>query len=382
MNRPSRTLSLIGLTSLSIVVVITLILLNNVRFDGSLRAMFNRDHGIYDQAMVERSQGYLLNVLPLVKQIEAGKDDVEILREDALAQLDLSYAYLNIGRYIERYECVQTSLNQLMLIRGAIEQDHLQPFMYDEWGQILSCYSSVNRSQDNLKASLIERTLIASHSNQFWMNIGVVAVYALGIMLWLLLELQRRRGHKSETEKKVWQNRAMTDHLTSTYNRMALHESLENLVSEWPDHHNPVGLVFYDIDHFKQFNDTFGHVAGDDALRDVTAAINELLPSCAEHFRFGGEEFFVINRNQNHAEVIALADKVLQAVRDLNIRNPKSPEGILTTSVGVYMLEQRDYSVDELIKKVDELLYVAKKHGRNRIVDEFSGDEDLDPCVT
>lgn len=376
MNRPSRTLSLVGLMLLSIVVVVTLVLLNNVRFDGSLRAMFNRDHGVYDQALVERSQGYLLNVLPLMQQIVTGNGNIETLRQDALAQLDLAYAYLNIGRYIERYDCVSISLQQLTMIQTSIEQNRLQPFMYDEWTQILNCYSTVNRSQNDLKANLIERTLIASKNNQFWMNIGVVVVYVLGVMLWLLLEVQHRRGHRSEEEKMAWQNRAMTDHLTATYNRMALHESLDNLVNQWPNHNKPVGLVFYDLDHFKQFNDTFGHVAGDDALRQVTAAINALLPNCAEHFRFGGEEFFIINRHQNHAKVVELADQMLQAVRELNIRNPQSSTGILTISVGVYMLEQREYSVDELIKKVDELLYVAKKHGRNRVVDEFAGAKD------
>ena len=377
MNRPSRTLSYIGLLLLSIVVVFTLVLLNTVRFDDSLRAIFNRDHGLYDQAFSERSQSYLINALPLLKEMEARPSDMEALREETLTQLDLAYAYLNIGRYIERYECVPVSLDSILSIRNHIEQGRIQPFMYDAWAGIFECYSLVNRNQNELKANLIERALVASSSNQYWMNIGVVAVYALGIMLWLLLERQHRRGHKSEEEKLAWQNRAMTDHLTATYSRMALHESLENLIKDWPHHHNDsIGFVFYDLDHFKQFNDSFGHVAGDKALRDVTAAINELLPSCAEHFRFGGEEFFIIHRGQSHAQVVELADRMLQAVRDLNIRHPKSSAGILTTSVGVYMLEQREYSVDELIKKVDELLYVAKKHGRNRVVDEFAGEED------
>lgn len=376
MNRPSRTLSVIGLILLSIVVVITLVLLNNVRFDDSLRAMFNRDHGIYDQAMAERSQDYLLEVLPLIKQLEAGEGKVEAVREEALAKIDLAYAYMNVGRYLERYECTSKTLSQLLNIRSNIETGTIHPFMYDEWAQILNCYSVVNRHQAELKANLIERTLIASQNNQFWMNVGVILVYVLGIMLWLLLERQHRHSHRSEAEKTAWQNRAMTDHLTSTLNRMALHESLDELVNRWPQAHDSVALVFYDIDHFKQFNDTFGHVAGDDALREVTKAVNQLLPKNTEHFRFGGEEFFIVCHGQSHPEAISLADQMLEAVHGLNIRNPNGLNGMLTISIGVYMLEHREYTADELIKKVDELLYVAKKHGRNRVVDEFVGGDE------
>ncbi|SBS28510.1 putative diguanylate cyclase YedQ [Marinomonas aquimarina] len=376
MNKPSRTLSFISLTLLSVVFTLTLALLNTVRFDDSLRAIFNRDHGLYDQALSERSQSYLLNVLPLMEPLQSEPSDRDDLRARALEQLDLAYAYLNVGRYLERYACVSISLEQILLLRERVAEGGNQPFLFDELSQVLSCYSLINRNQNELKANMIERALVASRSNQFWMNVGIIVVYALAIMLWFLLELQHRRGHKSETEKKAWQNRAMTDHLTSTYNRMALHESLENLVSEWPDSQNTVGLVFYDIDHFKQFNDTFGHVAGDDALRDVTAAVNALLPGHTEHFRFGGEEFFIVNHGQSHAEVVKLAEQMLAAVQDLNIHHPKSTTGILTVSVGVYMLEQREYSVDELIKKVDQLLYVAKQHGRNRVVDEFVSHEE------
>ena len=102
MTKPSRTLSILGVGLLSITVVVTLVLVNTVRFDGSLRALFNRDHGIYDHAMVDRSKKYLLNVLPLIETLNDAAEENLAVREEALAQFDLAYAYLNIGRYLER----------------------------------------------------------------------------------------------------------------------------------------------------------------------------------------------------------------------------------------------------------------------------------------
>lgn len=375
MTKPSRTLSILGVGLLSITVVVTLVLVNTVRFDGSLRALFNRDHGIYDHAMVDRSKKYLLNVLPLIETLNDAAEENLAVREEALAQFDLAYAYLNVGRYLERYECVQPALDDILTLRDDVEKGAKRAFRYQIWAEILTCYEDVGRSQDELKANLMERALIDSRANQFWMNVGVISVFALAIMLWFLLEIQHRRGHKSETEKEAWQSRAMTDHLTSTYNRMALHETLELLVKQWPVTSESVGLVFYDIDHFKQFNDSFGHVAGDEALRQVASTVNKLLPNPSNHYRFGGEEFFIVNRETEHSEVVALADQILSAVQNLNIENPNSDTGVLTVSVGVYMLEQRDYTAEELIMKVDELLYIAKKHGRNRVVDEFTGQD-------
>lgn len=372
MSKPSKTLSLVGLISLAIITVITLVLLNNIRFDESLRALFNRDHGLYDEAMGDRSKRYLLNVLPMIGQLNNPSLDSDKLRREILGELDFAYAYLNVGRYIEHYDCVPLSLEGILAIRNDVENRQTYEFHYQMWGDILHCYESVHHNQDHLKSRLIERALIDSRANQFWMNVGVILVFALGIMLWLLLELQSRRGHKNEVEKQAWQTLAMTDHLTSTYNRMALHESLEKLVRQWPQTGKSVGLVLFDIDNFKLFNDTFGHVAGDDALRKVADAVSGLLSSNSQHYRYGGEEFFILSHDVVHSELLSLADKILSTVQNLNIRNPKSESGILTVSVGVYMMEHREYSVDELINKVDELLYIAKKHGRNRVVDEFS----------
>ncbi|MCO4786060.1 MAG: GGDEF domain-containing protein [Marinomonas atlantica] len=373
MVKPSRTLSVVSVGLLSVTVVITLVLLNTVRFDGSLRALFNRDHGIYDHAMVDRSKKYLLNTLPLIEDFNDSVEEISPVREEVLMQFDLAYAYLNIGRYLERYGCVEPALDNILKLRNDIEKGANQTFQYQIWAEILTCYDEVDKSQDELKANLIERALIDSRANQFWMNVGVIAVYVLAIMLWFLLEIQHRLGRKSETEKEAWQSRAMTDHLTSTYNRMALHETLESLVEQWPVAGESVGLVFYDIDHFKKFNDTFGHVAGDKALRQVADTVNKLLPMPSDHYRFGGEEFFIVNRETEHSEVVELADQILSTVQKLNIENPNSETGFLTVSVGVYMLEKRNYTAEELITKVDELLYVAKKHGRNRVIDEFTG---------
>lgn len=366
MFKRSRSFGLFSILSLSVITVLSLMLLNTVRFDGSIRAIFDREHGLYDQSFASRSQTYWLGALKLIPELnESGSGEV---RQQILEKVDFAYAYLNIGRYLERYDCTHESLEAMLRLRSDIEMGLMQTSDYSLWHTVFSCYSEVQLNQETLKSNMITRALDASHKNQFWMNIGILATYALAVVLWLMVEYHNRKSNREVKEKQAWQTRALKDHLTSTYNRLALQERLEELVERWPDG-SSAALIFYDLDHFKSYNDTYGHVAGDDALKKVTSTVSRLVGRSEDHFRFGGEEFFITLENKSKEDVVELGHQIVRTVHGLQMPNPSSDSGYLTVSLGIYCLEKRSYTSDELIQKVDELLYSAKKSGRNCAVD-------------
>jgi diguanylate cyclase (GGDEF)-like protein len=134
----------------------------------------------------------------------------------------------------------------------------------------------------------------------------------------------------------------------------------------------PVALVMADIDHFKQYNDHYGHPAGDECLRKVAGAVAEGARRPADlAARYGGEEFAVILADTDLAGANAVADRIRATVAGLDLRHPDSPSGRVTLSMGLYVghpsLAERN---DPLawVDVADRLLYEAKDTGRNRVV--------------
>ena len=137
--------------------------------------------------------------------------------------------------------------------------------------------------------------------------------------------------------------------------------------------------MMIDIDHFKAYNDSLGHPAGDDCLQLVADAFAQIASETEGAFcaRFGGEEFTFGLRDAEDAEVARLARKVRQSVEDLCIPHPDRPDDthVVTVSIGVAQSEAgAKCSLKDLLTAADQSLYLAKAQGRNRvaIADEFA----------
>lgn len=160
------------------------------------------------------------------------------------------------------------------------------------------------------------------------------------------------------------------DGLTGVANRRYFDERLS---SEWRSaqrHSYPLALAMIDIDHFKRFNDTYGHPAGDEGLRKIAACIKRELNRPRDlAARYGGEEFACILPETDLAGAILTAKTIEQAVRDLRIVHQGSnPHSVLSISIGVAsLLPKQDEHPNKLIAQADECLYEAKKAGRGRI---------------
>lgn len=179
-----------------------------------------------------------------------------------------------------------------------------------------------------------------------------------------------------DTHIKLYQYRrkieeqSMTDQLTGVANRRRY-----NLYSlaRWREAVRlqvPFSICMFDIDHFKIYNDTFGHPAGDKVIAAIAKTVSAHLKRSTDFVaRYGGEEFVVISVGDPSKKIFEHLQKIRQAIEDLHIpHNPTVSEWVTVSVGGVTVIPKRESSYDVYLKTADTMLYDAKKHGRNRVV--------------
>ncbi len=158
------------------------------------------------------------------------------------------------------------------------------------------------------------------------------------------------------------EQQASTDVLTGIFNRYKFDEVFDIEVKRAKLNKTPLSLILFDIDHFKDINDTFGHNIGDKALTEVTRVVAKNLKRADIFARWGGEEFAVLAIHTNAEGGRALAEKLRSEIAEMHFE----PISSITSSFGVSELEEFD-SAEDLLKRADDALYTAKKNGRNRV---------------
>jgi diguanylate cyclase (GGDEF)-like protein len=161
---------------------------------------------------------------------------------------------------------------------------------------------------------------------------------------------------------------SVRDALTGLYNRRYLEETLEREMRRAARAVQSLGILMIDLDHFKKFNDTYGHDAGDAVLRETGASLSKGIR--AEDFvcRFGGEEFVVILPTADPETSRARAERLRTKMRELTIMYQGKSLGMVTISVGVAAFPAHGTSPKELMAAADAALYEAKRGGRDQVV--------------
>ena len=160
---------------------------------------------------------------------------------------------------------------------------------------------------------------------------------------------------------------AITDGLTSLYNHRHFQESLEKEIRKAEQQQRPLSLLLIDIDHFKMFNDRWGHQEGDSALRRVASQVMKGLRPSDTAFRYGGEELAVLMPSSAKAQAAEAAEKLRVAVREHAQRQGRFGDR-LTVSIGVATLPEDGHTPRTLVDAADAALYGAKAQGRDRVV--------------
>jgi diguanylate cyclase len=167
------------------------------------------------------------------------------------------------------------------------------------------------------------------------------------------------------------QREAMTDALTGIPNRSYFERRLRELTEEATRAAHPLSLLFIDIDHFKKFNDTYGHQLGDQVLRLVAKTLTDCVKGRDVAARYGGEEFAILLPHTSLRDAAALAEQIRATLvrRRIVRKNSGDQLGVVTVSVGVSAWRPGETSAD-FISRADGALYHAKGHGRNRVASE------------
>lgn len=187
-------------------------------------------------------------------------------------------------------------------------------------------------------------------------------------------ELEKQLVTSSQQVSELRQNldnvkkEAMTDGLTGLTNRKAFDKQIRDAVEEAEAHGEPLIFMMLDIDHFKKFNDTYGHQVGDQVLRLVARTLTDNVKGRDTAARYGGEEFVIILPATTLESGLKVAEMLRKSVESKEVINKSSHEtlGRITMSLGIAEFKKGE-SVSTLIERADAALYQAKKSGRNRV---------------
>jgi len=163
-------------------------------------------------------------------------------------------------------------------------------------------------------------------------------------------------------------HQSIRDPLTGLFNRRYMEESLERELRRGVRNNELVALLMIDIDHFKQFNDTFGHQAGDTLLREFGTFLRQRTRGQDVACRFGGEEFVIILTASSLDGASQRAELLREELKQLVVQHVGQVLGALSISIGVSAFPNHGSSAEELLNAADRALYRAKSEGRDKVV--------------
>ncbi len=179
-------------------------------------------------------------------------------------------------------------------------------------------------------------------------------------------ELAEHKKNSTLLAEKLEQSQALVDPLTNVLNRSAYNLKMVQLTHEFKRYNEEWALLVLDIDHFKKFNDDFGHKLGDKVLKSVAGTVRDTIRVSDQIFRYGGEEFVVILGRINAKTATQLAEKICRQVeKDYFVDGDKKFQ--VTISMGGAIIRKDDTEMS-LFERADKAMYRAKNNGRNQVV--------------
>ncbi|MGZ3410558.1 MAG: diguanylate cyclase, partial [Xanthobacteraceae bacterium] len=180
---------------------------------------------------------------------------------------------------------------------------------------------------------------------------------------------KRRYAERLRDNVQLSIEMAITDGLTGLHNRRYMESHVSTLVEQAASRGKPLTVLVLDIDYFKAVNDTYGHDAGDDVLREFSLRLKKSIRGIDLACRYGGEEFVVVMPDTDMAVAAAVAERVRRGIATEPFPIEDGKRGIqVTISIGIAGLSQSTDKAADILKRADQALYRAKRDGRNRVV--------------
>ncbi len=248
--------------------------------------------------------------------------------------------------------------------------------------------SSLNEQLTNFESKLLKQKIDALETQKFLQNkreqdkilitiLVISFIFILSFFIYryvrvqqvkkTLLKMVQLRTNELETANEKLTELSLIDGLTTVHNRRSFDL---DLFSQWENVEKSKSclLLLADIDYFKKYNDNYGHVAGDEALKKVALTMAAHVRKDDKVYRYGGEEFAIIFANHDLPSAKATFDRIHEEIKKLQIEHKGSEYGIISLSAGMCQSSENIDSVQQLIELADMRLYKAKSNGRNILV--------------
>ncbi|CAB5516564.1 hypothetical protein LMG26857_05641 [Achromobacter anxifer] len=287
------------------------------------------------------------------------RDEISVFRNDGLVLLRTPYSVQDMGSDIG----MALDFQQFLIRRegsfvGALSPDGVNRYY---------TFASIADTPLIIDVALDVDELMEPWDRRALFIIPVTTALLLSVLaLIVLFRREMRLRQAVETQLAV---QAHTDGLTGLANRRAFDQALER---EWQNarrERTPLSLLFLDADHFKRYNDRYGHQEGDQLLKTLAQALRKKARRPRDlAARYGGEEFVVLLPNTNRRRAAEIAEGIRQAVAALKVPHADAGTGIVTVSVGVASaIPQAEEAAASLVEAADAAVYQAKESGRNRV---------------
>ncbi|MBO4214508.1 MAG: diguanylate cyclase [Lachnospiraceae bacterium] len=347
------------------------------------------------------TENYLYSELYLYKAKNTA-NDFDIHVHDFSIEIMFARLYCSIGNY----EYAKVKVPQLMEFlekTNEIIQDYTQDVMellslleeikeFEMMGQVLERFEAVAKKTDYPQLNLT----VLVYKMRYYKAIGDIARFEDACIdhAKYFMEVRHREAEENavalnvkmelgrlEDDEKEANRLAEEDALTGLKNRYALTKQSKDICERCADARVSIVVGIIDVDFFKEYNDTYGHIEGDDVLRAVAGILRESVVADSQIYRYGGDEFLIIAGQSFYSDAIRFAENIKSKLEALEIPSGNGAEGkFVTVSQGYYTLyPQGTDDFKKIIEEADSLLYRAKRQGKNRyLIKEKANDDNLE----
>lgn len=291
---------------------------------------------------------------------------VLIVDDDEAVRNTMNEYILNAGYSSEAVSCAEEALE-------IIQKDEFQVIITDI---ILPAMGGLELTQTIRKNNDSDVIVMTGYGDDYSyeeaINIGASDFVIKPVRLEeLLLRVKRVLKERQLTKERVrmmekLQRLAVTDGLTKLFNSRSFYSQLETEVDRFNRYKHPLALLLLDLDHFKNYNDAFGHLEGDKVLVRFSQIIKSCLRTNDSAYRYGGEEFTVILPETAGAEARTVAQRIRSALESERFAPENGQNVQITISIGVTEYHAKE-ELSTFIQRADKAMYVSKQNGRNKV---------------
>jgi diguanylate cyclase (GGDEF)-like protein len=237
--------------------------------------------------------------------------------------------------------------------------------------ECLECHAKQGYAVGEIRGGIsvtfnIENILHIQKSNTI--IIALLAIFTISVLLGLIFFFTFRMARKISDARQQIENMAVSDALTDLFNRRHVMERFTEELERAKRLQKDLGCIMIDIDNFKNINDTYGHLVGDQTLREVSDILKNSIRTYDIAGRYGGEEFLIILPDTGFEDALMLAERIRTNIKTQPVaKSDLTPAITVTISLGIASMLDTDISIDNMIKRADDGLYAAKKNGRDKV---------------